>query len=491
MTSARRSKKRKPSAKSRATRAAAPKRAVVVAASGGYDSAAALLLAREAMPHDRLYAVYVDHGLRPRARIRADIAAVRAQARHAGADVLIRRIAVPRRGSVEAEARAKRYAALAEVARGIGAHVVITGHHRDDVVETLLLALMRGSGIDGLAALRRQRPLEPGIALLRPLLAYGKDELREFVRAAGVRAVDDETNVDVRLRRNAVRGLLRELERVVPGASRAMARSARMLREDRFVLESLTATAWQRARADERSDELSTRALAALPPALLRRTIRYAVRRGLGDLRDFHLEHCAAIAAAVREHRGGTFHAGAGRVELSAGRLSVIAGAPKDTRAQERGNAYQPRGTAYQPRGTAYSPAESTIVVPGGNALARDTSGRIAVRRAAANAAPKDATLLDAAALPPGTALTLRRPREGDKCVPAGRKHRVPLARFLGKCGVPKHRRADVTLVCRDGEIVAALGVRVMEPYVPRGKDVLVIQTSGPRDKGLTRRKGG
>jgi tRNA(Ile)-lysidine synthase len=441
------------------------------------------LLAREAMPHHRLVAVYVDHGLRPRASIRADVAAVRTQARHVGASVLTRRVSVPRRGSIEAQARAKRYAMLASVAREVGARVVITGHHRDDVVETMLLALMRGSGIDGLAALRRQRRLEPGIALLRPLLRYGKGELREFVRAAGVPAVDDETNADVRLRRNAVRAMLRELERVAPGASRAMARSATMLRQDRTVLESLTATAWRRARADDRSDDLSTRMLAALPPALLRRTIRYAVRHALGDLKDFHLEHCAAIAAAVRERRGGVFHAGAGRVELSAGRLSVIAGARKDARST--------KGTRAQERGTADRSEGSTIVVPAGNAVAHDANGRIALRRATASAAPKGAMLLDASALPPGTTLTLRVPREGDKCVPAGRTHRVPLARFFSKCGVPKHRRADVTLVCRDGEIVAALGVRVMEPYVPRGKDVLVIQTAERRDRGRTRRKGG
>jgi len=425
------------------------------------------------MPRARLVAVYVDHGLRPRASIAADVAAVRAQARHTGATVVIRRVAVPRRGSIEAQARAKRYAALAESAREVGARVIMTGHHRDDVVETTLLALMRGSGIDGLAAMRRQRLLEPGIVVLRPLLAYGKIELREFVRAAGVPAVDDETNADVRLRRNAVRALLQGLERVAPGASRAMARSARMLREDRFVLESLTATAWQRARADERSDELSTRALAALPPALLRRTIRYAVRRALGDLKDFHLEHCAAIAAAVCERRGGTFHAGAGRVELSAGRLSVIGNAVPRSRARENGKDARARE-----RGTA----SSTIIVPAGKAVANDASGRISIHRSTAKSAPKGATLLDAAALPSGTVLTLRAPREGDKCVPAGRTNRVPLARFLGKCGVPKYRRASVTLVCRDGEIVAALGVRAMEPYVPRGKDVLVVQTIERRE---------
>jgi len=425
------------------------------------------------MPDAQLFAVYVDHGLRPRANINADIAAVRAQARHARATVVVRRIKVPRRGSLEAQARAKRYAAVAQTARELGATTVITGHHRDDVVETMLLALMRGSGIDGLAAMRQRRTLEPGIFLQRPLLAHAKAELREFVRAAGIPAVEDETNADVALRRNAVRVLLRDLERLAPGASKAMARSANLMAQDRFVLESLTATAWQRARVNDRSEDLSTSALSALPPSLLRRTIRHAVRRALGPaLKDFHFSHCQAIAEAVRKKRGGTFHAGAARVELSAGKLSVIAG---DRKARPR-----EAGTASR----ASAASESPIVVPTGAAIAHDERRRISLRRVLATAAPKGALLLDAQKLPPGTSLTFRRPRQGDKCVPAGRTRSVSLARFLAKSGVPKHRRADVGLLCRDGEIIAALGIRVMEPYVPRGKDVLVVETS---DKGRTR----
>ncbi len=118
--------------------------------------------------------------------------------------VIARKVRVPRRGvSLEAAARAERYRALVRVAREVGAPVIITGHHRDDVVETMLLALVRGSGLDGLAAMRAQRQLAPGIALLRPLLQYGKAQLREFVRASGVAVAGDETNADLRLRRNA------------------------------------------------------------------------------------------------------------------------------------------------------------------------------------------------------------------------------------------------------------------------------------------------
>ena len=435
-----------------------------MAVSGGADSGAALLLAREAMPDATLHAVYVDHGLRPRAGIERDIAAVRVQARHANASVIVRTVRVPRRGvSLEAAARAERYRALVRAARALGAPVIITGHHRDDVVETMLLALVRGSGLDGIAAMRAQRQLVPGIALLRPLLQYGKAQLREFVRAAGVAVAEDETNADLRLRRNAVRALVRELERAVPGASGAIARSAMLLADDRALLESLAAGAYQRATdSDTTPAQLLTRELRELPPALLRRTIRHAVKRQLGSLRDFHLEHCDAVVRAIQEGRGGTFHAGPGRIELSAGKLSVIGPHAHDSVVAERSS--------------PSSRAGSVITVPAGRALSSDSRGHVTLRRTSVKAAHADALLLDPTALPPGTKLTLRTPRAGDKCVPSGRRTPVPLARFLAKSGVPKHRREDAIVLCRDEDIVAVLGIRVMEPFVARGTSVLELR---------------
>ena len=441
---------------------------VVVATSGGADSGAALLLARESMPDVRLFAVYIDHGIRPRKRIAADVAAVRAQARHARAKVVVRKIAVPRRGvSLEAAARERRYAELARVAQGLGADTVITGHHRDDVAETALLALVRGSGLDGLSAMNERMALARGVTLVRPLLPYGKQHLIELLRAAGVPYATDETNEDLRLRRNALRALLSELERVVPGASRSIARSAALLAGDKRVLQSLAVMAFERARADDTSTDLSVKALRALPPALLRRVLRVAVRRSLDSLVDFDSKRCVAIANAIGRAEGGLFPASRGtHVELSAGRLSFHKGL-----ATTRSRAALP---------------ESTIVVPHDSTMATDTAGRISMRLQAKNPGnvavefirpSTDVTLIGADELPPGTTLTLRTPRSGDKCIPSGRHRPVPLRKFLAKSGVPNRRRDETLLLCRGPEIIAAIGVRVMEPHVPRGSKVLVVNT--------------
>ncbi|MBV8282198.1 MAG: tRNA lysidine(34) synthetase TilS [Candidatus Eremiobacteraeota bacterium] len=459
----------KRNAKRRATRAAAPNRTVVVAASGGADSAAALLLAREAMPDVRLYAAYIDHGLRPRRAIAADIASVRAQARHAGARVIVARVKPAARGvSVEAAARAARYRELARIAARVGAGTIVTGHHRDDLSETVLLALARGSGLDGVAALRRRRALAPGVTLLRPLLRYGKDELREFVRASGVPYATDETNDDTRLRRNAVRALLRELEERMPGTSAAIARSAALLAADRRLLDRMTRTAWQRARHGTTGEELSARALRALDPPLLRRVIRYSVRRSVGDLQDFHFAHCEAIARAIAQGRGGRFHAGRASVELSVGRLIVHPDTPSDGR---------PPGA-----GSVASPAGSTIVVPRGGKIERDDTGTIELRRTTRGRAPRGAMLLDPDALPENAALSIRAPRTGDTCVPSGRRRPTSLARFLAKAGIPRHRRGETPVLCLADRIVAVLGVRVMEPFAARGDRVLALLWAGSQN---------
>ena len=111
----------------------------------------------------------------------------------------------PLRGNVSAEARAARYERLAAHAHAIGAGAIITAHHRDDQIETHLLARERGARGSALAGMRGWRDLEPGLVLLRPFLALPKRDLVAIVERAGVRAADDPTNRDLRFARARLR----------------------------------------------------------------------------------------------------------------------------------------------------------------------------------------------------------------------------------------------------------------------------------------------
>jgi len=162
---------------------------IVVACSGGADSAAALLATRSARPDAQLFACYVDHRARPASSIARDRRAVRAQARAATATAsFVRLPGAPERKSAltEAAMRVGRYRALATFARSVGARYVVTGHQRDDVAESTLMALARGTGIDGIAAMRPRRPISAGIELVRPLLWASKAALARFVDDADV-----------------------------------------------------------------------------------------------------------------------------------------------------------------------------------------------------------------------------------------------------------------------------------------------------------------
>jgi tRNA(Ile)-lysidine synthase len=186
---------------------------VLVACSGGADSVALTLLVARSARRLRLAAVVVahlDHGLR--ADSRADAAFVEALAKRLELPVVSERHAVRRaRGeSPEAAARRIRYAFLERAAKSVRADVVVTAHHMDDQAETVLLRMLRGTGPRGLAAIRPTRTLRRGsnIALVRPLLPFRRDRLREWLRRWSETWREDPTNesgnVRSRLRNRAM-----------------------------------------------------------------------------------------------------------------------------------------------------------------------------------------------------------------------------------------------------------------------------------------------
>jgi tRNA(Ile)-lysidine synthase len=203
---------------------------MLVACSGGPDSVAlaALLdrLARRAGVE--LMLAHVNHGLRPSAG--QDECVVLSVAARLGRPV---RVARPSPGrDDEASLREARYAALTELASELGAVAVATAHTAEDQTETVLLALFRGAGPDGLAGMPVRRPLGPGIELVRPLLRVTHAELATELRRSGLPYALDPSNAQTRYRRNALRVSLEALRAEFPGLDRAVARCAEIVRDD-------------------------------------------------------------------------------------------------------------------------------------------------------------------------------------------------------------------------------------------------------------------
>ncbi|MGH9379140.1 MAG: tRNA lysidine(34) synthetase TilS, partial [Thermoanaerobaculia bacterium] len=187
---------------------------LVVAFSGGPDSLALLWgLTRLRALRVRPLAAHLDHALDPGSADRAELAAH--LARRLDVPLRCERWPVPelrRSGeALEAAARRVRYAFLIEVATAAGADAILTGHHRDDQAETVLLRIAHGSGWAGLAAVGAR----PG-RVLRPLLAIPKRTLLEALSRAGLTGASDPGNDDPRLLRNRLRRSI--LPRLAGGA---------------------------------------------------------------------------------------------------------------------------------------------------------------------------------------------------------------------------------------------------------------------------------
>lgn len=197
-----------------------------VAFSGGADSTALLIAACQVWP-GRIHAIHIHHGLQERAddferhcqavcdHLDVPLHAVRVKAGHQAGE------------SPEDAARKARYAALAQTAASLGLQAVLLGHHADDQVETMLLALSRGAGLPGLAAMPACFERH-GMSFRRPLLGIPAKPLREWLAGQGVAIIEDPTNADTAFTRNRIRhAILPALEQSFPQFRETFARTAR------------------------------------------------------------------------------------------------------------------------------------------------------------------------------------------------------------------------------------------------------------------------
>lgn len=211
---------------------------VAVAYSAGADSTALLLAALDRWPGG-VTALHVHHGLQAAAD--GFEATARSVCDGIGVPLRVAHVrAAPAPGqSPEDAARTHRYAALADLAQAAGASTVLLAQHADDQAETVLLALSRGAGLPGLAAMP-ERFERHGVGFGRPLLDVPASALREWVQGSGLAFVDDPSNTDTRFTRNRIRSQLSPAwSSVFPGYRPMLARSARHAAQAQRLLDEL------------------------------------------------------------------------------------------------------------------------------------------------------------------------------------------------------------------------------------------------------------
>ncbi len=257
---------------------------LALAYSGGLDSRLLLeWLCRwcATQPAVRLHAFHIHHGLSAQADHWLMHCAATAQALgvHFASQRLQLHADTLARDGVEQAARTARYAALATLCQQAQIRHLLLAHQRDDQAETVLLQLLRGAGIAGLAGMA-ERYLLPttDIRLLRPLLTFSRATLAHWVQAHGLSHIEDESNQDRRYARNALRhDFLPRLEQRFPGGSACIARSAAHLQQSFSLLQEYAAEDWARLcpQAPQQTQRLPLAPLLVMSQARRENLLRY------------------------------------------------------------------------------------------------------------------------------------------------------------------------------------------------------------------------
>ncbi len=218
----------------------------LIACSGGRDSSAlAIALASAKLDaSQRLYLGHVVHDLRPMELAHADRDAVAKLAAQLGLGFVERSIqVVDKPGNHEALARELRYDALGLMAGELGMDFIATAHHADDQLETLLMRLIRGSGLAGLGCIAPSRPLKKTSQIvIRPMLRISSVDAGSICKLAGWNWAEDHTNCDLsRLRASIRERVLPILDELAPGASERSAQAVESLQDVGELMEELAA----------------------------------------------------------------------------------------------------------------------------------------------------------------------------------------------------------------------------------------------------------
>lgn len=406
----------------------------IVAYSGGRDSHALLhALCSLRDTHDvSLRAVHVDHGLQPASRAWSEHC-VRICA-NLQVPIAVERIEVRPEGeeSIEAAARRLRYERLAVHLRP--AEVLLTAHHQDDQAETVLLALLRGAGMHGLAAMPESAEFGVG-RRARPLLGFSRSAIAAYVQAQGLSWMEDTSNRDERWSRNFLRAqVLPLLESRWPAAARVLARAAANSAKTATLLDEIAHADMALCRGNNDDASLSLAALRHLSSARQRNLVRYWIRRnGFQAPSARHLDRI--LDQADRPSRSG--HACVDwpdvQVHRYRDRLTIRPRRPESDRGLV---------LPWQPPQALEIPDIGWRL----SAVAEPGAGLSQARVA-------------------HVALTLRLRQGGEICQLAGRAHHHKLKKLLQGAGVPPWERERLPLIYADGEL-AAVGDRwVCAPF--------------------------
>jgi tRNA(Ile)-lysidine synthase len=427
-----------------------PDETIIVGVSGGADSLALMhiLYTLQFTLGFHLCVATLDHGLRGEQGA-ADAEYVRQTATLLNVPVTVgrsdvRQLAADHHMGIEAAARLARYDFLAKAAREVGAKKVAVAHHAGDQAETVLMHLLRGSGLRGLGgmALESSLPGHPDLSLVRALLGNTRTEIEAYCQEHDLQPREDVTNSDTTYLRNNLRlNILPLLEKLNPHVQRGLGQLATIAQVENDYLQKqlneLTSTTAVKQSGERIQIERAV--FRELHPAMQRRLIDWSARQIAPNVEDLDYQHIVAAAEFGLHGKQG------GRVLLTDGLQLRI---EYDVLILEYQNA--PILVLDQP----LLPEAVTLdlQIPGVIHLP-DSPWMLNI---SLNGAPDDLSQYAPLLILEGVTLTLRSRREGDRFAPLGMGgHSQKLNRWMINRKIPRHLRERIPLICVDDEIAA------------------------------------
>lgn len=418
---------------------------VAVAVSGGADSMVLLhVLHRLQLPCGfRLSALHYEHGIRG-AQSEEDMRFVQETCAKLGIPLFVERgnalqIAQEQGKNLEDTARRLRYDFFARCCREQGIDRVAVAHHKDDLAETFLLHLIRGSGPQGLCAMPYLR--EDGI--IRPLLDVSRKQIEAYAAEHGIAFRQDSTNEDLHYSRNFLRlQLLPQMRKLNPEVSDAIARAGRLLEEEQQLLTEYTLREYA-AIAQEQQGRiiLQIEELRLLPAAMRRRVLRMAVHRCTGTLQDVGSAAIEQLERLAEQGETGKIFSlpGIFFAQVNYGLLIL------------------------SPKMYTIDKMEPMRIQPGENLL--PDGGRLLIRPAERpNSFPPRQSLcqyIDAQKLPQNCMLRTR--QEGDLFRPFGVQGSQKLKEWFIDRKIPREQREQQLLLCCGKEVLWIIGHSLSE----------------------------
>ncbi len=445
---------------------------VIVAVSGGPDSLALLHMLKTIADEFKLQLVvaHLNHGLRPEAdEEEAEVKSIASNwsLSYETKSVNIRSLKKDKRLTEEEAGREARYRFLFDLAQKYDATRIALGHHLDDQAETVLLNVIRGTGVDGLAGILPKYKRED-LLLIRPLLCLRRHEIEDYCRVNNLQPVTDSSNLETDYTRNKIRlELIPQIEKLYnPRIREALYGLAILAAEDRLFLQNLARKKYLKiARFGRGETFFRKHDLIILPVALSGRILRlahkkYALSKQLGR------KHIEQILKLVESNKT------AGQVTLPGGSKAYIS----QKRLVLTGGEVQKQDTL----------TEIALMIPGKTLLpgGKSIEARIKKVEEMAWLPSRYRAYIDFDRLPPGR-LTVRPRWPGARFYPQGAPGSKKLKSILIDQKIPRCQREILPLVTVQKDIVWIPGIRIAHPYrvTDQTTRVLLLEYKIPRIK--------